>query len=316
MKKNLIVKMANGFGNQMFLYAAAYSFSKKLNYNLLIDEESGVIHDLKKWKKRKRLNWVPKYELDVFNLSAKIASNNYKFLNNFSYLNRKFLKLIDKFSSKKNFIIENLDKNKNTYYSEHYFTQNYNNNIFLEGYFESEKYFKDYRHDLMKEFVLKSSPKFTNNIFKKMIDDTNVVSIAFRSNRFTETYKDSTNVEMQKKTYDFEEKVVKYIYRGIDFFKSKIESPKFLIWSDNFKGVQKHFDPSSFIFVENNLDDKILLDFFLMCQCKYFIVGPTSFHWWPAWLCNKKDKLIVCPNDIDLNISSNKDFWPESWIKI
>ena len=132
MKKNLIVKMANGFGNQMFLYAAAYSFSKKLNYNLLIDEESGVIHDLKKWKKRKRLNWVPKYELDVFNLSAKIASNNYKFLNNFSYLNRKFLKLIDKFSSKKNFLLENLDKNKKTYYSEHYFTQNYNNNILVK----------------------------------------------------------------------------------------------------------------------------------------------------------------------------------------
>mgnify|MGYP002883908230 CR=1 FL=1 len=316
MEKNLIVKMANGFGNQMFLYASAYAFSKKLNYNLLIDDETGVLHDLKKWKKRKRLNWTPKYELDVFTLSSKIADNKFKFLNSFDYLNRKYLKLIDKFMSKKNFLMENLDKNKNTFYSGHYLTQSYRNNIFLEGYFESEKYFKDFREDLIKEFSLKSSPKFYNNIFKKMIDNSNVVSIAFRSNRFTETDKDSTDIQMQKKTFDFEHKVVKYIYRGIDFFKSKIDNPKFLIWSDNFTNLQKYFDPNSFTFVENNSNDKILLDFFLMCQCKYFIVGPTSFHWWPAWLCNHKDKFVVCPKDSELNISSNNDFWPESWIKI
>ena len=29
MSKFLIVKIANGFGNQMFLYAAAYAFAKK-----------------------------------------------------------------------------------------------------------------------------------------------------------------------------------------------------------------------------------------------------------------------------------------------
>ena len=51
MDKNLIVKISNGFGNQMFLYAAAYAFSKKLGYNLLIDDETGVIYDFKKWGK-------------------------------------------------------------------------------------------------------------------------------------------------------------------------------------------------------------------------------------------------------------------------
>ena len=53
MSKNLIVKIANGFGNQMFLYAAAYAFSKKLGYNLLVDDETGVKFDLKKWRKKK-----------------------------------------------------------------------------------------------------------------------------------------------------------------------------------------------------------------------------------------------------------------------
>ena len=85
---------------------------------------------------------------------------------------------------------------------------------------------------------------------------------------------------------------------------------------DSFENMEDFFDPNEFIFVKNEQDKKIYLDFFLMRQCKYFIVGPTSFHWWAAWLCDEKDKIIVRPKDNGLNQSSNTDFWPKSWIKI
>ena len=94
MNKNIIVKIANGFGNQMFLYATAYAFAKKLGYKLLIDNETGIIHDAKKRQKRKKRNWIPKYELDIFNLKSEIAGKKYKFLNNFSHIKRKFLKFM------------------------------------------------------------------------------------------------------------------------------------------------------------------------------------------------------------------------------
>ena len=70
MSKNLIIRISNGFGNQMFLYAAAYAFSKKLGYNLLIDDKTGIEQDLRKWKKKKRINWAPKYELGIFKLKS------------------------------------------------------------------------------------------------------------------------------------------------------------------------------------------------------------------------------------------------------
>ena len=92
MSKNLVIKMSNGFGNQMFLYAAAYGFSKKLGYNLLIDNESGIKHDFKKWEKKKRINWKPNYELEIFNLNSKIAEKKYKLLNAEGEIKRKFLK--------------------------------------------------------------------------------------------------------------------------------------------------------------------------------------------------------------------------------
>ena len=41
MKKKLIVRIAEGLGNQLFMYANAYALSKKLNYDLYLDNTSG-----------------------------------------------------------------------------------------------------------------------------------------------------------------------------------------------------------------------------------------------------------------------------------
>ena len=92
------------------------------------------------------------------------------------------------------------------------------------------------------------------------------------------------------------------------------------VWPKNILNKYKFFnigfDPKIFTFVQNEKEKKIFLDFFLMRQCKYFIVGPTSFHWWAAWLCDHDNKIIVCPKNKDLNLSCNDDFWPVSWIKV
>ena len=72
----------------------------------------------------------------------------------------------------------------------------------------------------------------------------------------------------------------------------------------------------SFIEIENGMNtiDKILNDFYLLTQCKYFIVGPSTFSWWGAWLSNNQNKICIRPKNI--NPSNNIDFWPESWITI
>ena len=47
---------------------------------------------------------------------------------------------------------------------------------------------------------------------------------------------------------------------------------------------------------------------------KHFIIGPTSFHWWGAWLNNNPNKICIRPKNI--NPSNNSDFWPDKWISI
>ena len=66
MEKKLIVRIAEGLGNQLFMYANGYALSKDLNYVLYIDDKSGFI----KTKNFKN------YYLDRFNLSSQIISDD------------------------------------------------------------------------------------------------------------------------------------------------------------------------------------------------------------------------------------------------
>ena len=65
--KEVIVRLGNGLGNQLFTYAAAYSFAKKNNAKLYVDNESGFYK-------------MYKYELHNLNISAPIVEKQYKFL--------------------------------------------------------------------------------------------------------------------------------------------------------------------------------------------------------------------------------------------
>ena len=78
--KKVVVRLGNGLGNQLFTYAAAYSFAKKNKADLYIDDESGF------YKRHK-------YELHNFKISAPIVERKYKFTGLFGRLKRRLLKI-------------------------------------------------------------------------------------------------------------------------------------------------------------------------------------------------------------------------------
>ncbi len=41
MEKRIIVRIGEGLGNQLFMYANAYAISKTIGYNLYLDSKSG-----------------------------------------------------------------------------------------------------------------------------------------------------------------------------------------------------------------------------------------------------------------------------------
>ncbi len=299
MKKLIIAKISEGLGNQLFMYANAYAISKKYNLNLFLDPYSGYYK-----------NNIRSFMLDNFNISSKIAPSKWIFSNNYRNLIKKIKIKSDFFKKKKTFLFESKDKNKLTKFSP-IKLDNFNDKIYIDGNFESEKYFLDYRNDLFNQFSFKKN--MSNNKYLDIIKKHNVVSISVRQNRYSERITNKFEQNSINKSQDFVAKTVDYIYQSIKFIKSKVHNPKFLLWSNDFTNLERYFPTNEFLYV-NNLEDKTLNDFYLLTQCKYFIIGPSTFSWWGAWLSNNENKICIRPRDI--NPSNNIDFWPESWISI
>ena len=80
--KKIVVKIAAGLGNQMFMYANAYTLSKKYSLNLTIDNTSGY------FQKNRTLS--REYKLDIFNISSKKSCSVDKFDNYLKHFAKKF----------------------------------------------------------------------------------------------------------------------------------------------------------------------------------------------------------------------------------
>ena len=202
MSNKLILRLSNEIGNQMFMYASSLGISKKLNRSLLIDNETAYL--LKKN--------ISKYGLNNFNITSEIAPNNYKFLGVFGYIKRKVLKKIDIFRTNKNFFIEHKDKDKLTHYNSEIFTKNFSNTVYLEGYFESQKYFIDIKDDIINEFNFKDVEKYKKSPFYTQINQENSVAICVRQNRFSEGIDKKENAENLTKSTNFSKEQI-LVYR-------------------------------------------------------------------------------------------------------
>ena len=308
MEQNLVIRLSNNLGNQMFMYAAGYAASRKMHRNFYYDK----ISSYKSYKN------IYKFSLDRFKLNAKLANTKYIFDGFSGYCKRKFLKKIDFFKFNKNFLLEKKNASKITFFDETLFNNKYADTVYMEGYFESEKYFLDYRDEIQNQYKLKQYNNFLNNKYLSKIKNTESVSLCIRQDRFTEKFGKINDNDIQKSN-KFSSDQIDYVHKAISYFKVKLNSPVFFLWSNNIEDLRNRLKFRDIIFI-NNEDikddiDRIHCDLFLMTNCKHFAVIPSAFNWWGCWLSNNKDGIILRPNNnhfTNLDIK-NKDYWPLKW---
>ena len=303
MKNKLIVRLSNNLGNQMFMYASAYVFAKKLNRDFFYDDETAY-----------QSSNLYKYNLDIFKISSTKAPDNLKFLNKSGYIKRKFLKYFDNFYSSKMFYVEPRDRNKNTSFNDKILSGNFRDKLFVEGHFESEKYFNSHINEIKSEFSFKNYKSFENNQIFNSIKNSESVSICIRQNRFSERKRAITSKD-DENSLIFTKDQIKYIEKSINLIKSKVTNPKFFLWSNDLKDLNNYFPDNQFTSVSTN---KVDYDLFLMSQTKHSIVIPSSFNWWGAWLGKSSKSIVIRPsNDHFSNFNvNNKDFWPKDWLVV
>jgi hypothetical protein len=183
----------------------------------------------------------------------------------------------------------------------------------LYGYFQSFKYFHEYKEKIFELLNLNLIKKYIST--KLNIDFTNIISIHFRIGDYKykqdchpilpiEYYINSLNF-IKEKDLNFNNKKFLYIFEHDDL-KDVYE---------NINIIRKHFS-NTFIYIDKSLSDWEQL--ITMSLCKYNIIANSSFSWWGSYF-NENNKPIICYPSLwfgeKLN-NNTKDLFLKEWNRI
>ncbi|MGI5172158.1 alpha-1,2-fucosyltransferase [Treponema sp. OMZ 840] len=101
----------------------------------------------------------------------------------------------------------------------------------------------------------------------------------------------------------------------------------FYVFSDDIAWCREHlnFCGTNAVFIDWNTKTDSWQDMALMSLCRFNIIANSSFSWWAAWLNDNPDKKIIAPavwnrRELEYKDSYYKydysDIVPESWIRI
>jgi len=158
--------------------------------------------------------------------------------------------------------------------------------IYVDGFWQNAKYFKDFRNTILNDFKLKKESK--NYIkLKTKIQNNNSVSLHVRRGDYVKS----------KKTRDFHGLLgLDYYQKAVNSILKKTKNPKFFIFSDDIIWVKKNLvinAPKTFVSGSCQLTNAEEL--ILMSKCKHNIIANSSFSWWGAWLNQNSAKIIFAP---------------------
>jgi hypothetical protein len=184
---------------------------------------------------------------------------------------------------------------------------NLTDNVYLEGYWQSEKYFKDIEEIIRTEFRIKIPPDpLTKQIGDEIISHESV-SIHVRRG----DYVSNPKTNQIHGVCD-----IPYYQKAIDEMCNKIDSPHFYVFSDDPQWVKTNITtPNAPIdFVTHNDASKNYDDLRLMSLCKHHIIANSSFSWWGAWLGKKKGQIVIAPSRwYNTKKSNYSDKLPTYW---
>jgi hypothetical protein len=186
----------------------------------------------------------------------------------------------------------------------HYTEITPNKSMSLEGYFQSEKYFKNIDSKIRKMFNIKKSIKdIIYEKHKNLLDRENVVALHLRRG-------DYINFPNHHPIMDLD-----YFMRAVENFPT---DSTFLVFSDDVEWCKNNFPRigETFFIIEGQSDVE---DFTMMTMCDHNCISNSTFSWWAAWLNDNPDKIVVAPDNwfgIAYSNFNKDDLYCEGWIRI
>jgi hypothetical protein len=267
----VIIKLQGGLGNQLFQYALGRS---------LMEIGNEVVFDKSFFSNNIKYTNRP-FSLEMFKLNPEIKIEN----------SPQSLGILKK-------IFYRLDNDRRVRYVKSFLT---NPNNYMEGYYNSELYFRDIREQLLGELVLKERSAAYIEMEKLIAETPNSLVIHARRT----DYLTSTGFTILDENY---------YKKALELFPPET---KIFAFSDDPEWLRAALDRPVYVVSGKGFTDYEELS--LMSQGKNFIIANSTFSWWGAWLSSYENKKVVAPLHwftSKLWWRANRDVVPEGWIRV
>jgi len=281
-KKKIIARVFGGIGNQIFIYAAAKRLAYINNAELILDHISGFKYDHE---------YQRHYQLDNFNIESKKA-NYLERLEPFSKARRYIKKFANRHIeyNRRGYITQ-----ENSLFDERLMNLKVKKKVYLEGYWQNEKYFRDISSIIRNDLVINEPTDQINCYLAKKIKSN--ISIAIHVRFFNDP---QTGGDISSEYYN----------KAIMEMEKKFPQAHYFLFSDRpADAVNKIvIPPDRMTVVDNNVGDlNAYADLWLMSLCDNFIIANSTFSWWGAWLSKNESKYVIAPDykNIQRNLSES-----------
>ena len=268
----IFTKLMGGLVNQMFQYACAKAVAHNSNTKCFIDKSfledknSGVtVH------RDYELNLFPNIKADVYrggNVDALMVREPYFHCD------------------------EGLRHAK----------LNEDQNFYLDGYWQSHKYFENIEREIRHEFSFPVIKNIKTESLKQKILFENSVMINVRRSDYL------SDPQFEKITMDYYNECVAKIEEMVD-------NPSFYVFSDDIDWCKDNFADEKFTVVDHSHKGTRFIDYLnLMTSCKHQIIPNSTFAWWAAWLNENDNKIVMYPSKwFTESHKETKDLCPNDW---
>jgi hypothetical protein len=292
----VIPRIHGGLGNQLFSYAAARRLALVSGAELVIDDRSGFVRDHE---------YRRSYQLDHFLIPCRKASAS-ELLEPFSRFRRHLKRAV---SRRRPFDERTYIQQEGYEFDPRLLSARPRRTVYLEGYWQSEDYFRDVASTIRDDLRIEAP-----------IDPTNMeVAARMRSHasvavhvRFFDSPGDGVN-----------NAPADYYARAVTLMEDMVSTAHYFVFSDR-PELARMLIPLSgdrITTVSHNRGDAhAYADLWLMTQATHFIIANSTFSWWGAWLGERAvEQIVIAPG---FRMQEGKMRWgftgllPERWIKV
>jgi len=262
----VIMRLNGGLGNQMFQYAFAKSLAAQNGASLLLDAS---MFDL---------SYTPeKYRLDEFDLRAQFTANWRNQLHR--------LLLSPKLPETLRRLVTRLLRVEIVRDPERPSTSRAT--TLLVGYFQHPDAFMPMLDTLRQDFRF-SIPGGLAQTYHDQIIACESVAVHIRRGDYVNVAQFRENLGVLSAAY----------YKtAIAQVSDRVNAPRFFVFTNDPDWVTEHIlsDTTNAELVELGPNGRDITEMALMSACRHFIVGNSTFSWWPAVLAPNPEKVVIAP---------------------